>query len=278
MKAFQLALIQLDTGKDICANKKETECFVKEAALKGADLIILPEHSDLIGIRENLYAQTISGENAGFYAALAQKYHVYLHCGSISEIADEEHAYNTSLVFSPEGEVIGKYSKLHLFDVEVKAGPSMRESAHVKEGESISLVKLPFCTLGLSVCYDLRFPELYRLLALSGAEILVVSANFTAATGAAHWEALLRARAIENGCFVAAVNQCGQKKAFQAWGHTMLIDPWGNIMGSLEQTPGLLMLGICPDDLESARKQIPSLKNRRCDIYKLESDKIQIFE
>ena len=207
------------------------------------------------------------------------KYGIYLHCGSLTEQTPDGIPRNTSLVFGPDGRLLGKYSKLHLFDVELTDGPSYRESDDVSGGGEIVLIETALCSLGLSICYDMRFPEMYRLMAEQGAELLINCANFTENTGKAHWEALLRARAIENTCYVAAVGQCGQKPKFRAWGHTMLIDPWGEITAKLQQEdePGLAMGEVDPERLRAVRSQVPSLKNRRTDVYRLESENVRVF-
>ncbi len=271
-RKFSIALIQLDTGADQKAGRVQIEGYVKEAKERGAELVILPEHSDRIVPEEEKAASPVPGPVSRWYGDLARKYQIYLHCGSITEENPEgENPWNTSLLFSREGELIQSYRKMHLFDVVLPGGKEVRESAGVSAGNSLVLAETDLCTIGMTICYDLRFPELYRLLALKGAELMVVSANFTAATGRDHWEPLLRARAIENSCYVAAVNQCGEKPLFRAWGHTMLINPWGRIMGELDgEHPGLLMGTIDPGLVRETREKLPFRENRRTDLYQLE--------
>ncbi len=274
----RLALVQTDTGKDLEKNKIGIERFTKNAADAGAQLIIFPEHSDAIGARGSDYAQDIPGEQSRFYAGLAKKHGLYLHCGSMTEKNGDGLPYNTSLVFNPDGEQIALYRKLHMFDVEICNGPNIKESKKVMKGDRISVLKTCMCTMGLSICYDLRFPELYRIMASLGAQLFIVSSAFTENTGRAHWESLARARAIENGCFVAAVDQCGEKNRYKAWGHTMFIDPWGEVLGELEQEEGMLIVDMDVSKVNEARNQIPSLKSRREDIYRLESEELYIYE
>lgn len=273
-RCFKIGLIQMDTGTDSETALLQAEKLIGEAKAQGAELVILPEHSDGIGRWEREYAAPVPGPVSDRYAELAKKFGIYLHCGSITETGPEEDRdkpYNTSVLFSPEGELLQTYRKIHLFDVTLPNGKEVKESAGVSAGERIALAKTDLCTLGMTICYDLRFPELFRLLALQGAELLVVSANFTAVTGQDHWEPLLRARAIENGCYVAAVNQCGEKALFKAWGHTMLIDPWGRILGELDgENPGLLMGTIDPEVFRATRQKLPFKENRRTDIYQSE--------
>lgn len=274
-RSFKIGLIQMDTGENPEEAKAQAESFIKEAKEKGAELVILPEHSDVIVKKERVHAHPVPGPVSDWYSELARKYQLYLHCGSVTESDPEnrdKNPYNTSILFSPTGEMLQTYRKMHLFDVTLPNGKGVKESKGVSAGDAFALAETEICTIGMTICYDLRFPELYRMLALMGAELLVVSANFTAATGCAHWEPLLRARAIENSCYVAAVNQCGDKPLFKAWGHTMLIDPWGTIVGELDgDHPGLLMGTIDPEVFRSTRERLPFRENRRTDMYQLES-------
>ena len=271
---FRLGLIQADSTKTIAENRSFLETQIRQAKEKGARLVILPEHADIVDFRSD---QGLSEPAEAYFAAVAAKYGLYLHCGSYAEKNEAGRPYNTTLLFDPAGRQIAFYRKIHMFDVQVEGGANIRESDTVSAGDFLAVAETPLCTLGLSVCYDLRFPELYRLLALNGAQLLVVSANFTAKTGAAHWETLLRARAIENACYVAAVDQCGTNKNFRAYGHTMWIDPWGRVLGELEQEPGLLMAEFDPAEVVHARTQIPVLKNRRADVCHLDSDRVRVF-
>ena len=277
MGKFKIALIQLNTGENKESNRLDISQRVADAADKGAELVILPEHSDAIGKHERRFAEPVPGEMSLFYSALAKKHHIYLHCGSMTEENAGNSPYNTSLVFNKGGEQIALYRKLHMFDVDIPNGPSVFESRGVSKGDRISIVNTELCTIGLSICYDVRFAELYRLMAKNGAQLLVVSANFTENTGRLHWETLVRARAIENGCYVAAVDQCGQKYNFTAWGHTMLVDPMGKIIAELEQESGTIIADIDTSLVEKAQSQIPVLKNTRDDIYTLSSEYIHKY-
>ena len=276
---FRVGLIQMDSSDDWANNKKQAERYIREAAEEGADVVILPETADYIGPDMGGHATSIPGPVSEFFREQAVKYGLILHCGSMTERMEEGMTGNTSLVFGPDGRILAEYRKLHLFDVELKDGPSYRESADVAGGNEIAMVQTRFCTMGLSICYDLRFPELYRLMAGQGAELLINCANFTANTGKMHWEPLLKARAIENTCYVAAVGQCGRKPRYRAWGHTMLIDPWGEIAAAppAADEPGLAVGEIDPAKLKSAREQIPSLRNRRTDVYALSSDRLHLY-
>ena len=275
---FLAGLAQMDSTGLWSDNKKEAGELIRRAAEEGASLVILPETADYIGTDFRRHAARVPGPVTDFFQEQAARYGIYLHCGSITRKTESGKLRNTSYVFGPDGSLCGQYSKLHLFDVEVEQGPSYHESAEIEPGDKIVLVDTELCTLGLSICYDLRFPELYRLMAKFGAGLLVVCGNFTADTGKTHWEPLLRARAIENTCYVAAVDQCGRTPGFQAWGHTMLIDPWGNILGQLEEKPGVLVGEIDMNRLGEIRGQLPSLANTRDDIYELKSNYMRFFE
>ena len=275
---FLAGLVQMDSTGLWSDNKKAAGELIRQAALEGADLVILPENSDYVGVDFQRHAARVPGPVTDFFQEQAAKYGIYLHCGSITQKTEDGRLRNTSLVFGPDGALCGYYSKLHLFDVEIENGPSYRESEVITGGEKIVLVDTELCTLGLSICYDLRFPEQFRLMARLGAGLLINCANFTAETGRAHWETLLRARAIENTCYVAAAGQCGNKPAFRAWGHTMLIDPWGNILGQLGEAPGVLVGEIDLNTLSRVRQQLPSLSNVRDDIYDLRSGHMQFFD
>lgn len=267
MNKFKVALVQLDSKENVKENLDSITALVNEAS-QNADLVILPEHSDGISKNDNDFAHNVPGEISDFFSKLARENSVYLHCGSVAEKEIEGKPYNTSILFNRSGEIVAKYSKLHLFDVDLPDGTGCRESSTATAGNEIVVADTELCKLGLSICYDIRFPELYRSMALMGADVMVVGANFTKPTGMAHWEPILRARAIENGCYVLAVNQCGEKALFEAYGHTMIINPWGEIEGELEDKVGILYGEIDLDKVRETRLKIPSLQNRRKDIYK----------
>lgn len=215
--------------------------------------------------REN--AEPVSGPTSDAMAALAAELNIYLLAGSIlEEISGSEKVYNTSLLFDPSGKLLASYRKIHLFDVDLANGVSLRESATRAHGDSIVVGRSDLCAMGLSVCYDLRFPELYRGLAAQGAQIIFVPAAFTAYTGAAHWEPLLRSRAIENQAYVIAPGQFGQSRAsFATYGHTMIVDPWGKVLAELDDGPGIIAAEIDLDYLEKVRAELPALRHKRLD-------------
>lgn len=265
---FHAAIVQMDTTNDWKKNKYIIENYVKEAVKQGADYIQFPETVEYIGKNLHGFAEEKSVEVKKFFADLAGTYGIYLNCGSITEAQNGKKPRNTALFFASDGRLLDKYSKLHLFDVDVTEGPSYKESAGIEAGSKIAAVDTELGTFGLSICYDLRFPELYRSLALEGAQLLCVSANFTKPTGIDHWKPLLLARAIENTCFVLAAGQCGQKPKFEAYGHSMVIDPWGRILMEMSEEPEMEIVEIDTARIEEVRKQLPCLANRRTDIWR----------
>lgn len=196
---------------------------------------------------------------------------MWLHGGSIYEKNPQGRPYNCTMVIRPDGTLAAKYRKLHPFDVTVPGGGQMRESSQICPGDAIVTVDAgELGTWGLSVCYDLRFGELYRLMALEGAQVLFVPANFTLNTGKDHWEVLLRARAIENGCYVVAPEQFGPGPEFPAYGRSMVVDPWGNVVAQAPDRPGVILADIDLDYVEEIRRKVGTLSNRRTDRYRLE--------
>ena len=269
--SWKVMLAQMDSKDNREENQAAAEKMIFQAADQGADLLIFPETVDYIGknLKEHALDLTQGGSWQDFFAEKAKQYGMYLHGGSITEKNKEGKPYNTSLFFDPEGQLIAKYRKMHMFDVEVTDGPAYRESAGTTAGNEIVTVDTKLGKLGLSICYDLRFPELYRLQAMGGAKLLIVAANFTRATGAKHWEILLRARAIENGCYVLACNQCGEKEAFAAYGNSMIIGPDGSILARAGDEVTMISADIDLEEVEKVRQEIPSLANRREDVYHL---------
>ncbi len=269
---YKMAVAQMDTGSDTRVNREKTRQYIREAAGRGADFIVFPEHADYLGRDHASHAVLVPGEMTRFFASCAEKYGIQIHCGTITEQNPGRNPYNTSVLFSSRGEILGCYRKLHLFDVALEGAPGYRESDEASPGDEIVLCDTEFGRIGMAVCYDLRFPELFRLLAKQGAELIVLPANFTEETGRAHWETLVRARAIENTCFVAAAGQCGKKDAFASYGHSMIVDPWGNVLAEAGSQEEILYADIDTDRIRQVREQIPSLSNVREDVYRLKGE------
>jgi predicted amidohydrolase len=187
---------------------------------------------------------------------------IHLHIGSLAVLATPERAANRSFLIGPDGQVIASYDKIHMFDIDLGNGESYRESANYQPGETAVIADLPWGRIGLTICYDVRFPALYRALAESGASFLTVPSAFTRKTGEAHWHTLLRARAIENGCFVFAAAQGGlHENQRETYGHSLIIDPWGVVLAEAGTEPGVVMARIDPAKVESARRSVPSLQH-----------------
>lgn len=274
MNIFTAAAIQLDTKSNAEENLHNAVELIREAAERGARLIAMPETVNYIGPDCEKFAECIpEGHTFKVFAEQAKKYRVWLHCGSIyekNEDANDRRPYNTTMIINSEGELAAKYRKLHPFDVSIAEGPAIRESDINCPGNQIVTVDTgEVGHLGLSVCYDMRFCELFRIMALQGAQILIIPANFTVNTGKDHWEVLLRARAIENGCYVIAPGQIGIKPSYQAYGKTMIIDPWGNVVAMASDKTGVITAEIDLEYLRSVRSQVYTLENRRSDVYQL---------
>ncbi len=270
-----VAAVQLNSQDDKAANIAAAEEGISRAAELGARLVVLPELWTYLGPAEanRRNAEPIPGPVSELLAALANRYSLVLHGGSIFELppggAGEPHPYNTSLLFGPDGQLLTTYRKLHLFDAapDQSAAP-YRESATVAAGGAIVSAEVDGLKLGLATCYDLRFPELFRALALQGAEILLLPAAFTLETGRDHWEPLIRARAIENGCYFIAAGQVGPYPPQRmTYGRSMIVDPWGTILAQAPDEPTVVVSEIDLDRVKDIRRRIPSLANRRGDIY-----------
>lgn len=273
LRKYKVAVMQMDTQSDKGENLKTACRMIDEAAAEGAKLVSFPEVMNLVG--ENVgaggAAETIPGYTTDLLAAKAREHGLYVHSGSFCElIPGETRTYNTSVIIDPKGEVISTYRKLHTFDVTLPDGTICDESAQVHPGTEIVTVDTPLGKMGMSICYDIRFPELYRLMALAGAQVIFTPASFTLPTGKDHWEPILRTRAIENGCYIIAPGQIGKKVRFTAYGNSMVVDPWGTVIARAKDRVGITYAEIDLDFLDEIREKIPSLKNRRADVYGLE--------
>jgi predicted amidohydrolase len=272
MRKYKVAVVQLDSQNDKTANLERISGLVDEAAKEGAALVSLPEVMNFIGemVRDEDRPEPIPGRSTEMLMQKARERGIWIHSGSFAEVAPgEKRFFNTSVVIDDKGNIVAKYRKIHTFDVTLPDGTVCDESARVSPGREIVTVETPLGRLGLSICYDIRFPELFRLMALEGAQVLFTPANFTLPTGKDHWEAILRARAIENGCYVVAAAQIGKKPRFTAYGGSMVVDPWGTVLTRAREEEGFALAEIDLDYLDKIRAQLPSLKNRRSDVYDL---------
>ena len=267
-----VALIQLDATDDVDANVERATELAAQAASTGARLVVLPEYLHYRGPDDGFRssARPIPGPITDAFAATARQHDAWILVGSVAESSDDSaRPYNTSVLIDPTGSIAATYRKIHLFDVAVDDGPVDTESARVAPGAEPVCADVDGVRIGMSVCYDLRFPELYRSLALAGAEVLAVPANFTERTGRDHWEVLLRARAIENGAWVLAAGQSGGPPGEPAFGRSMVVDPWGIVVAQASDGSAIVRAEVPPDRVAAVRRQIPSLANRRPEAYRL---------
>jgi predicted amidohydrolase len=267
---MKIACVQMTSRDDKAANLEKAERLVAEAGW--ADLVVLPEKWNAIGSSETLHATAEpleGGESVGAMALWARRHGIWLVGGSITERREgREKLSNTCVVFDPEGEVAAVYRKIHLFDVEV-GGHVYRESEAEEPGDEPVVVRTGEWTVGLSICYDLRFPELYRVLALEGGELLTVPSHFTLHTGRDHWEVLLRARAIENSCYVAAAAQIGETRPGKpSYGRSLIADPWGLVLAQAPDEECVIGAELDRERVEEVRRNLPSLASRRPEAYR----------
>lgn len=267
---MRVAAIQLNSSEDVDRNLEVGERLVRAAAAAGAELAVLPEKWSALAGGEVLQelAEPLDGPIVTACRNWARELGINLVAGSVSErVAGRGLLANTSLLIDADGEIAATYRKIHMFDVDV-GDVVYRESEHEGAGEDIVLADAGALSLGLTICYDLRFPELYRILALRGASAITVPSAFTTPTGRDHWEILLRSRAIENQLFVVAANQSGKASPqFDSWGHSMIVDPWGRVLDALAEGEGCAIADLDLDEMERIRSQLPSLASRRPDVY-----------
>lgn len=271
---MRAAAVQLNSTADVDANVETARRLVGEAAAAGAELVVLPEKWSLLATGEDLLerAETIDGPAVTAARSWAREHAVTLLAGSISErLPGEEMLANTSILIDDGGEIAATYRKIHMFDVDV-GEVRYRESEFERAGDHAVLGAAGGLKIGMTVCYDLRFPELYRLHALAGADVVTVPSAFTAVTGRDHWEVLVRARAIESQLAVVAPNQVGTAPPhYDSWGHSMIADAWGRVLASVEgREPGIAVAEIDFDEQQRIRRELPSLANRRAAAYRSE--------
>ena len=269
---LRVACVQMTSRADKAANLETAERLVARAAATGADLVALPEKWNAIGTTEQLHAAAEpleGGESVAAMADWSRRHGITLVGGSISEQREgREKLSNTSLVFGPDGELLGLYRKIHLFDVEV-GGVVYRESEAEEPGDEPVVAEVEDWSIGLSICYDIRFPELYRILTLEGAELVTVPAHFTTPTGKDHWHVLMRARAIENQLYVAAAAQIGETLPGKpAYGRSLIADPWGVVVAQAPDEETVITAELDRAHLQNIRAKLPSLANRQPNAYR----------
>ncbi len=267
---LSIAVVQLRSGADIDANLRTVREFAREARASGARYVLTPENTAIMEEdKERLrhVVKTMSEDMAvRFFSELASELEMYLHIGSLALRAEEpgeKRLANRSILFGPDGKALATYDKIHLFDVDVK-GEHHRESSYIRPGGSAVLAHVAGLRLGMSICYDVRFPALYRTLALAGAQVFTIPAAFTVPTGKAHWHTLTRARAIENGAYVLAAAQGGlHDSGRMTFGHSLIISPWGDVLAEAGEEPAVLYATLDAGHVARVRQQIPVLEHER---------------
>ncbi len=265
---FRAALVQMRTGKDIQENLVQAEAFIREAARRGANYVQTPENTLIMEVDAEHLLEKISPEDqtegVAQFSRLAKELGIWLHIGSLAVKVGKGRAANRAFLFAPDGEAICRYDKIHMFDVDLPSGESYRESATFEPGKCAYVAEIPWGGLGIATCYDMRFPEQYKALAQAGAKFLTAPSAFTKVTGEAHWHVLLRARAIENGCFVFAAAQGGRHaNGRTTYGHSIAISPWGEIIAEAGTEPGVIVADIDSGEVDRVRARIPALDHTR---------------
>ncbi|MBB3542555.1 MULTISPECIES: carbon-nitrogen hydrolase family protein [unclassified Rhizobium] len=266
---FRAAAIQMCSGVDPERNTAAMVRLVREAASQGATYIQTPEMTGMLQ-RDRAAAKAVLRDEGNDVIArtgseLARELGIFMHVGSTAIALDDGKLANRGFLFGPDGKILNRYDKIHMFDVDLDNGESWRESAAYRPGSEARVLSLPFAEMGFAICYDVRFPALFRAQAVAGAEVMTVPAAFTKQTGEAHWEILLRARAIENGVFVVAAAQAGRHEdGRETFGHSMIVDPWGRVLASAgPEGEAVIVADIDPSAVKAAHDKIPNLKNGR---------------
>ena len=265
---FKAAMIQMRSGLNPAANVDAAVGLIEQAKADGADYVQTPEMTNILAAnRAQLLATVVQEKDDASLAAfrdMARKHALHVHVGSLAVKHTDDRASNRAFLIDPKGEIVARYDKIHMFDVDLGNGESYRESNNYAPGESAVLADLPWGRLGVTICYDVRFPALYRALAEAGATMLTVPSAFTKVSGEAHWHILNRARAIENGCFVMAAAQGGKhENNRETFGHSLIVDPWGRVLAEGGTEPGVIIAEIDPSEVAKARGRIPSLQHGR---------------
>jgi predicted amidohydrolase len=268
MTQFKAAAVQMRTGTEVARNVEDATRLIRAAAAGGAQYVLTPEMTTILDRDRDRLLASIAPEAsdpslAGF-RALAAELGIHLHIGSMAIALSSEAVANRSFLIGPDGAILARYDKIHMFDVDLAGGESYRESRLYRPGSEAVVADLPWARLGLTICYDVRFPDLHRALAKAGASVIAIPAAFTRTTGEAHWHVLVRARAIETGAFVIAAAQAGNHDdGRETYGHSMIVDPWGKILAEAEREPGFIIADIDPEMSAIVRGRLPVLANDR---------------
>jgi predicted amidohydrolase len=268
MAKFKAACVQLNSGNDVAGNLRAAAEGVREAVAQGADFVALPEYVACLdgsgrAMRDNSHPEEDHPALAAF-TALARDAGVWLLVGSLTIKLEDEHMANRSYLLAADGAIVARYDKIHMFDVTLPSGQVIRESGAYRPGEQAVVAPTPWGVLGMSVCYDLRFPQLYRALAKAGAVLITIPSSFQRETGRDHWHTLVRSRAIENACYVLAPAMCGDHPGRRTtYGHSLIVDPWGRIVLELGEMPAVGVAELDTDEVKRVRGLLPSLEHDR---------------
>lgn len=266
---FKIALCQMAGSFDKKESMNTAEKFVTEAAKSGAQIVSLPEMWNCPYANEYFrpYAEPEDGETVKFLSRLAEENNIYLVGGSIPEIENDK-VYNTSFIFDRKGSLIGKHRKAHLFDIDVKGGIRFMESDTLTAGNTATVVETEYCKVGVAICYDVRFPELTRKMALEGAKLVILPAAFNMTTGPVHWEMSMKARALDNQVYFAANGPARSEDGpYTAYGHSMIVSPWGDVISSTKEKEDIIYGEVDTEYVDDIRQQLPLLKHRREELY-----------
>jgi predicted amidohydrolase len=269
-RKFKIAAIQFCSNEDKARNLKLVDKFIGNAVKDNARVVVLPEMFNCCGHTKVMVeqAEDIPGRTINFLSDKARTHKIYIVCGSVFEKVRNRMVHNTSVIVGPSGEILVKYSKIHLFDVDIQDKIRYKESENVVAGHKIVTANMGGVDIGLSICYDLRFCELFRSLALNGAKVIFIPSAFTETTGEYHWEPLIKARAIENQVFVVAANQIGTSpNDITCYGKSMIVDPWGRVLAKAKDDENVITAMIDLDILKEVRTEIPLFEHRRTDLY-----------
>lgn len=269
---FKIGVCQLNVVDSKEANIKRAEKMIREAADKGSQMVVLPEMFNCPYENKSfpLFAEEYPGKTTAMLSKVARELGIYLVGGSIPEREDGS-IYNTSYIFDKNGDLVGKHRKMHLFDIDVEGGIRFKESDTLGSGKKVTVVDTELCPIGVAICYDMRFPELMRLMALEGAEVIIVPAAFNMTTGPAHWDLTVRTRALDNQVYFVAASPCRNLEAsYHAYGHSCIVSPWGEIISEIDEKEGIIYGEVDLDLVKKIRKELPLLQHLRKDIYEIQ--------
>ncbi len=270
MRKFTVAVCQMTVREDKEENLKNAENLIRSAVEeRSPELVVLPEMFNCPYENKHfpLFAETYGEKTTDFLSRLAKELNIYIIGGSIPE-RENEQIYNTSYVFDPQGQLIARHRKMHLFDIDIPQGITFKESDTLGAGREVTVFETEFCTMGLAICYDIRFPELMRLMALRGAQVIIVPAAFNMTTGPAHWQGLLQVRALDNQVFFVGASPARNEEAsYHAYGNSAILSPWGETIAQAGCSEEIIYGEIDLDYVETIRNQMPLLKHRRTDCY-----------